>query len=150
MKRLMVLIIFWGFTGLAVAATWDARTTRTNTAVTDADIQQALSSGISPAFTETFPMKDFGIHVLVDRHVSDRFNGEAVYLSLGLCSRLPNGDYRLSVGSYTDLLFLPPNTPPDIQRQEVVKMLQVMVAGFSSGMVQNRSHFVTSPASRKH
>jgi hypothetical protein len=149
-KKMMLLMILWGFTGLAMAATWDARTTRTNTAVTDADIQQAIASGISPAFTEAFPMKDFGIHVLVDRHVSDRFNGEAIYLSLGLCSRLPNGDYRLSVGSYTDLLFLPPNTPPDIQRQEVVKMLQVLVTGFSSGMVQNRSHFVTAPPPRKH
>ena len=144
-KKMMLLMILWGFTGLAMAATWDARTTRTNTAVTDADIQQAIASGISPAFTEAFPMKDFGIHVLVDRHVSDRFNGEAIYLSLGLCSRLPNGDYRLSVGSYTDLLFLPPNTSPDIQRQEVVKMLKVMLTGFSSGMIQNKSRFVNTP-----
>jgi hypothetical protein len=149
MRKIMVLLIFWGCTGLSIAATWDARTTRTNTAVTDADIQQALSAGLSPAFTEAFPIKDFGIHVLVDRHVSDRFNGEAVYLSLGLCPRLPNGDYRLSLGSYTDLLFLPPNTPPDIQRQEVTKMLQVMMAGFSSGMVQNRSRFITTPAPKK-
>jgi hypothetical protein len=145
----MMLMVLWAITGIAWAANWDARTTRTNTAVTDADIQQALSSGISPAFAEVFPVKAFGIHVLVDRHVSDRFNGEAVYLSLGLCPRLPNGEYRLSVGSYTDLLFLPPNTPPETQRQEVAKMLQVMVAGFSSGMVQNKSRFVESPSPKK-
>lgn len=51
MMLLMLLMIQWGFTGLTLAATWNARTTRTNTAVTDTDIQQALSSGISPAFT---------------------------------------------------------------------------------------------------
>lgn len=147
-KTMMMLMVLWGFTGLTLAATWDARTTRTNTAVTDSDIQQALSAGISPAFTAAFPMRHFGIHVVVDRHVSDRFKGEAVYLSLGLCPRLSNGDYRLSLGSYTDLLFLPPNTPPDRQRQEVIKMLQVMVAGFSSSMVQNRDRFVTFPALR--
>ncbi|MEY4685773.1 MAG: hypothetical protein RLZ25_2232 [Pseudomonadota bacterium] len=149
MKSVMVILLLWGFSGLAAAAGWDARTTRTNTAVTDADIQQAVSSGINTAFTEAFPIKAFGIHVLIDRHVSDRFNGEAIYLSLGLCPRLPNGDYALSVGSYTDLLFLPPNTPPDIQRKEVIKMLQVMVAGFSSGMVQNRSRFVAVPSVKK-
>lgn len=150
MKIVLFCITLWGSTGGALAAGWDARTTRTNTAVTDADIQQALSSGISTAFTESFPVKDFGIHVLIDRHISDRFNGEAVYLSLGLCSRLSNGDYRLAAGSYSDLLFLPPNTTPDIQRQEVVKMLQSMGAGFSSSMVQNRGRFIATPVTRKH
>ena len=59
---MLILIVLQGLTGLALAATWDARTTRTNTAVTDTDIQQALSAGINPAFTAAFPMKDFGIH----------------------------------------------------------------------------------------
>lgn len=52
----------------ANSAAWYAHTTLTNTAVTSVDVQQALNAGLTPAFIQTFPVSNFGIHVPVDRH----------------------------------------------------------------------------------
>ncbi len=140
MKLLLVFLMLVGLSTTGWSSTWDAQTTRTNTAITDEDIRKALS-GISIAFTEAYPSQNFGIHVLVDRHVSDRFNGEAVYLSLGLCRKLPDGRYLLTLGSLSDLIFLPPGTSTEIQRHEVSQKLERMASDFSRSMVENRSRF---------
>ena len=118
------------------AAEWDARTTRTNTAVTDGDIQMALTQGINTDFVRTFPMRQYGIHVLVDRLTPAQLGTEIVYVSLGLCRRLPDGTYELAEGRYSDLVLLPMNTSPDMQRQAVGEKLVAMAAAFSQGMVQ--------------
>ena len=149
MRALFTFITLMLLMNLVWASDWDARTTRTNTAVTDEDIRQSLTNGITPAFAESYPSKNFGIHVLVDRHVSDRFNGEAVYLSLGLCRRQADGQYQLALGSLSDLVFLPPGAPSDLQRREVSEKLKRMASDFSQGMVQNRSRFASQPTARK-
>lgn len=130
------------------AAGWDARTTRTNTAVTDQDIQSALSQAITPAFAQAFPAQKFGIHVLVDRHVNPALTGELVYLSLGLCHRVAGGEYLLAAGRLSDVLVLPQNTAPNQQRQAVVQKLGTMAAGFSRLMVQNQASI--GKADRNH
>ncbi len=84
---LPILLLLSAFLVPAQGADWDARTTRINTAVTDADIQMALTQGIDPEFVRLFPIRQYGIHVLVDRHTPAQFGKEIVYLSLGLCHR---------------------------------------------------------------
>ncbi len=121
------------------AADWDARTTRTNTAITDPDIQTALTQGVTKEFVQTYPIKQYGIHVLVDRHLLPPPGPEMVYLSLGLSRRLPDGGYQLPHASYSEVLLLPPGSPPKAQRQAVQEKLTQMAAAFSQGMVQNAS-----------
>ena len=95
MIRILMLFGFLG-TGLATAAAtgWDARTTLTNTAVSGADVQQALNAGISPAFMQTFPVSQFGIHVQVGRHKDQSITRDFGYAEVELSSRLLNGNYR--------------------------------------------------------
>ena len=121
------------------AAEWDARTTRTNTAVSDPDIQFALTAGMTKEFVQLYPISQFGIHVLVDRHLLPPPGSEMVYLSLGLCRRLPDGRYELAHAHYSDVVVLPPGTPPALQRQAVQQKLTQMAGGFSQGMVQRVS-----------
>ena len=135
---LPILLLLSAFLVPAQGADWDARTTRINTAVTDADIQMALTQGIDPEFVRLFPIRQYGIHVLVDRHTPAQFGNEIVYLSLGLCHRQPNGTYELAEGRYSDLVLLPLNTPPDVQRQAVGQKLAAIAAAFSQGMVQQK------------
>ena len=137
-KIILPLLLLSVFLVPAQAAEWDARTTRTNTAVTDGDIQAALTEGISTEFVRTFPMRQYGIHVLVDRHTPSRLGTEIVYVSVGLCRRQPDGTYELAEGRYSDLVLLPLDTPPDAQRQAVGQKLAVMAAAFSQGMVQQK------------
>ena len=67
-KTILPILLLSVFLIPARAADWDTRTTRTNTAVTDADIRMALSQGINPEFVRVFPIRQYGIHVLADRH----------------------------------------------------------------------------------
>jgi len=122
-----------------VAGEWDAQTTRTNTSVTDQDIRSALSQGLDTAFTRTFPARQFGIHVLVDRHLSAPINGELVYLSLALCQKLSQGEYLLGTGRLSDVVVLPRDTSPDKERQAVTQKLAAMASAFSQLMVQHKT-----------
>ena len=140
MIRILMLAGLFGF-GLATAAAtgWDARTTLTNTAVTGADVQQALNAGLTPAFTQAFPVSNFGLHVQVDRHQMKNLAQDLVYVGLGLSTRLPNGDYRLAEGYLSDIVMLPKGASYAQQRQLVGQRLQVMAGEFSRLMVQHKS-----------
>ncbi len=126
-------------TPMVSATEWDARTTLTNTAVTGPDIQQALNAGLTPAFTQAFPVSDFGVHVQVDRHQMKSLPQDLVYVGLGLSTRLPDGDYRLAEGYLTDIVLLPQGASDNQQRQLVGQRLQGMAADFSRLMVQYKS-----------
>lgn len=134
-QYILPLLLLSAFLVPAQAAEWDARTTSTNTAVTDGDIQTALTQGVNTKFVRTFPMRQYGIHVLVDRLTPAELGTEIVYVSLGLCHRQPDGSYELAEGRYSDLVVLPMNTSPDMQRQAVGQKLAAMAAEFSQGMV---------------
>jgi len=138
--------MLWGVCLTAASSTgWDARTTLTNTAVTGADVQQALNAGITPAFMQTFPVSNFGIHVQVDRHQVKGLAQDLVYLGLGLSTRYPNGDYRLAEGYLTDVVLLPKGVSNNEQIQRVGQRLQVMAGDFSRLMVQYKSGTTVTP-----
>lgn len=136
---LLLAGLFGLMTPMVWATGWDARTTLTNTAVTGADIQQALNGGLTPAFTQAFPVSNFGLHVQVDRHQMKNLPQDLVYVGLGLSTRLPNGDYRLAEGYLTDIVLLPKGANDNQQRQLVGQRLQGMAADFSRLMVQYKS-----------
>jgi hypothetical protein len=137
MKTLLTFLLLSLMIGTAHAADWDARTTRTNTVVTDPDIQTALTQGISSAFVKTFPIKQYGIHALIDRLVVPEPGPEVIYLSLGLCRRLPDGRYELAHARYSDVILLQPRTPTAMQRDAIMQKLAAMAAAFAGGMVQS-------------
>ena len=140
------ILVLWdvGLTA-AISAGWDARTTLTNTAVTGADVQQALNAGITPAFMQTFPVSNFGIHVQVDRHQVKGLAQDLVYVGLGLSTRYPNGDYRLAEGYLTDVVLLPKGVSNHEQVQRVGQRLQAMAGDFSRLMVQYKSGATVAP-----
>jgi hypothetical protein len=140
------ILVLWGV-GLTAASSagWDARTTLTNTAVTGADVQQALYAGLTPAFMQTFPVSNFGIHVQVDRHQVKGVAQDLVYVGLGLSTRYPNGDYRLAEGYLTDVVLLPKGVSNHEQIQRVGQRLQAMAGDFSRLMVQYKSGTTGAP-----
>lgn len=138
-KMKILIVLLFALIQSVQAASWDARTTRTNTTVTDSDIQAALSRGITPAFVAAFPNQSFGIYVLVDRHVAREINADITYLSLGICKRLPGNEYSLPMGQYSDMVTVPSGTPNDQQRQLVLEKLAVAASTFSQGMMQSKA-----------
>jgi hypothetical protein len=123
----------------AKAGGWDAQTTRTNTAVTDSDIQAALSQGITPAFVSSFPSNAYGIHVLVDRLMARDLNAEVTYISMGICRKRAGGEYSLAIARYTDLVTQKMGASPEAQRQAVSQKLVEMASAFSQVTVQNKA-----------
>jgi hypothetical protein len=140
MSRFMFFLCLLNLcTPTAGAVGWDARTTRTNTAVSDGDIQQALNNGLTPAFTQAFPDSQFGIHVMVDRHQKSEFPQDLVYLGLGLSKRLPDGGYTLAQGYVTDILALPKGATDSQQRLSVTQRLRELASHFSQMMLRYKS-----------
>jgi len=118
------------------AADWDARTRRTNTSVQDADIQMALSQGLSPQFGQTFPNPRFGIYVLVDRSHVAEVGRDLVYISLGLSKRRSDGSYDLPIATYSTQLTLS-QPDPGHERQAVTQRLVEQSREFSRLMIEN-------------
>lgn len=118
------------------ASDWDARTRRTNTSVQDADIQTALSQGLSPQFGQTFPLRRYGIYVQVDRSHVAEVGRDLVYISLGLSKRRPDGSYELPTATYSTQLALS-QPDPGHERQAVTQRLIEQSREFSRLMVEN-------------
>lgn len=91
----------------------------TNTVFNDSDVQRAPNAGLTPAFARAFLVLIFGIHVQGDRHQTQNLPQDLVFLGLGLSSRLPNGEYRLAEGYYTDIFVLPKSATETLQRQTI-------------------------------
>lgn len=91
----------------AWCAQWDARTRRTNTSIQDSDIQTALTQGINQQFPRTFPIRNYGIYVLVDRTVGVERGKDIVYVMMGLCKRRGDGSYELPEVTYSTVLLVP-------------------------------------------
>ena len=118
------------------AADWDAQTRRTNTSVQDSDIQAALTRGLPAQFAQTFPVKSYGIYVLIDRANVRDLNHDVVYISLGLCKRRPDGSYDLPSVTYSTTTALPPGNQ-GAEHQAVIEKLTSQASEFAQLTVQN-------------
>lgn len=146
-KTLLGLILFL-CARCALAVNWEASITNSNTPLVDNDIQVALSKGISPGFANTFPGRQYGIHVLLDAHSVPQLNGDLVYMALGLSRRLQNGALELPVGRFSDVLVLPQDGTPEAHKQALSEKLSAIAAAFSRAMIQNKPAFDQAAASR--
>lgn len=136
MRHILAVIIAVTLASPLWAADWDARTRRTNTSLQDADIQMALTQGLPPQFGQTFPIRRFGIYVLIDRSHIAEVGREIVYVSLGLSKRRPDGSYELPTATYsTQLLLSQPD--PGHERQAVTQRLIEQSREFSRLMIEN-------------
>src|ERR1700761_8860272 len=71
---------------------FDATTRLTNVPLSEQDVASLLTRGLSKQFDTVFPEQAYGIRVIVfSRDIGNQ--QEAVYLSLGLSRRLPDGRY---------------------------------------------------------
>jgi hypothetical protein len=77
------------------SAEWDAQTRRTSASVQDSDIQTAFARGLSAQFPQNYPVNSCGFYVLIDRTYVRDLNHDAIYISLGLCKRRPDGSNNL-------------------------------------------------------
>ncbi len=136
MRRYLALLIAITLALPLWAADWDARTRRTNTSVQDADIQMALSQGLSPQFGQAFPLRRFGIYVLVDRSHVAEVGRDLVYISFGLSKRRPDGSYELPTATYSTQLTLS-QPDPSHERQAVTQRLVEQSREFSRLMIEN-------------
>ncbi|MGL5706704.1 MAG: hypothetical protein ACRDDF_00330 [Aeromonas sp.] len=132
--------------GYAIGVGWDARTRVINNYLTDGDIQQVLSQGLTPAFARAFPSNTFGLFVLVDKSQSKELSQQVVYVLLSLCKRRPDGSYELPLATYS--IVIPMNagsvTNGDPERQERMFIAQRMlneVKAFDQVMVKNADKF---------
>jgi hypothetical protein len=106
-KITLSIILVLLCTASAWCAQWDARTRRTNTSIQDSDIQAALSQGLSQQFPRTFPIRHYGVYVLVDRTVGVDHRNDIVYVMFGLCKRRGDGSYELPEVTYSTVLLVP-------------------------------------------
>ena len=115
---------------------WDARTRRTNTSIQDSDIQAALSQGLSQQFPRTFPIRNYGIYVLVDRSANVDHGNDVVYVMMGLCKRRGDGSYDLPGATYSTMLVIAPGNRSN-ERNLVRQRLVQQAAEFSKLVVDN-------------
>lgn len=148
MNKILAGVVLFLCAPFAMAVNWEASITNTNTPVLDSDIQTALGKGISPSFANTFPGRQYGIHVLLDTHVMPQVNGDLVYMALGLSRRLQNGAMEVPVGRFSDVLILPQGSTPEAQKQAVTEKLTAIAASFSRAMIQNKPAFDQAASSR--
>jgi len=144
---LIVLMLF--LQPLKVMATnWDAKIDNSNTPISDAEVQAALSQGLSEGFAKVFSGKVYGIHVLLDTHRLEEQKGSVVYVALGLSRRVQKVALEIPSGRWSDLLFLPDDMEIEA-RQIMVQQKLVATAGqFGRVMQQNRSVIEKAIASR--
>lgn len=136
MRYLITLLTAFILASPLWAADWDARTKRTNTAVQDADIQMALTQGLPPPFAQTFPSRQFGVYVLVDRSHVQEIGRDIVYISLGLSKRRQDGSYELPAATYSTQLVLQQSDPKH-ERQAVTQRLIEQSREFSRLVIEN-------------
>lgn len=154
MPRLRLALCALLFNASAYAINWEARITNTNTPLADAEIQAALSKGISDNFATLFPGRQYGISVLLDTQTVPSLNGDLVYMALGLSHRLPNGALELPVGRYSDVLVLPSGGTAEANKEAIAQRLTSVATSFSRAMMQNKAAFdharSSAPASAEH
>lgn len=136
MRHILALLIAFTLASPLWAADWDARTKRTNTTVQDGDIQMALTQGLPPQFAQTFPIKRFGVYVLVDRSHLPEVGRDIVYISLGLCKRRQDGSYELPAATYSTQMVLQ-QPDPNHERQAVTQRLIEQSREFSRLVIEN-------------
>jgi hypothetical protein len=120
------------------ASAFDAITRLTNVPLTEQDIASLLTRGLSKQFDTVFPDQEYGIRVIVfSRDIGNQ--QEAVYLSLGLARRLPDGRYLSPHASDSTILTQASGLPLAQKRANLVTALTALTSEFDKAMLARRA-----------
>jgi hypothetical protein len=120
------------------ASAFDAITRLTNVPLSEQDIASLLTRGLSKQFDTVFPDHDYGIRVIVfSRDIGNQ--QEAVYLSLGLSRRLPDGRYLSPHASDSTILTQASGLPLAQKRANLVTALTSLAGEFDKAMLARRA-----------
>lgn len=120
------------------APAFDAIARLSNVPLTEQDVASLLTRGLSKQFDVVFPDHDYGIRVIVfSRAIGDQ--QEAVYLSLGLSRRLPDGRYLSPHASDSTILTQATGLPLAQKRANLVTALTSLASEFDKAMLARRA-----------
>ncbi len=117
---------------------FDALTRLTNVALTEQDVGGLLTRGLSKQFDTVFPEHDYGIHVVAfSRDLGNQ--QEAVYLSLGLSRRLPDGRYLSPHASDSTIITESSGLSLAQKRSNLIAALTTLTSEFDKAMLARRA-----------
>jgi hypothetical protein len=120
------------------AFAFDATTRLTNVPLSEQDVASLLTRGLSKQFDTVFPEQAYGIRVIVfSRDIGSQ--QEAVYLSLGLSRRLPDGRYLSPHASDSTILTQASGLPLAQKRANLISALTSLASEFDKAMLARRA-----------
>jgi len=116
---------------------FNAITRLTQVPITDADVGSALSSGLLKQYDQVFPDKQYGVRVVAfSRGIPA--GQDAVYLSLGLCRRLPNGDFLAEHATNSTIYVQDSKQSLQQKRARMLAALTRLAREYSEAMLASR------------
>lgn len=135
-RRLLIGIVLASLSCESFA--FDAITRLTNVPLTEQDVGGLLTRGLSKQFDTVFPEHDYGIRVIAfSRDMGNQ--QEAVYLSLGLSRRLPDGRYLSPHASDSTIVMQGTGLPLAQKRSNLVAALTTLTSEFDKAMLARRA-----------
>jgi hypothetical protein len=120
------------------AFAFDATTRLTNVPLSEQDVASLLTRGLSKQFDTVFPEQAYGIRVIVfSRDIGSQ--QEAVYLSLGLSRRLPDGRYLSPHASDSTILTQASGLSLAQKRANLISALTSLASEFDKAMLARRA-----------
>ncbi len=117
---------------------FDATTRLTNVPLSEQDVASLLTRGLSKQFDTVFPEQAYGIRVIVfSRDIGNQ--QEAVYLSLGLSRRLPDGRYLSPHASDSTILTQASGLSLAQKRANLISALTSLASEFDKAMLARRT-----------
>ncbi|CAM2147626.1 Curli production assembly/transport component CsgE [Pararobbsia alpina] len=135
-RRLLIGIVLASLSCASFA--FDATTRLTNVPLTEQDIGGLLTRGLSKQFDTIFPEHDYGIRVIAfSRDMGNQ--QEAVYLSLGLSRRLPDGRYLSPHASDSTIVLQGSGLSLAQKRSNLIAALTTLTSEFDKAMLARRA-----------
>jgi hypothetical protein len=135
-RQFLISIVFACIASQAFA--FDATTRLTNVPLSEQDIASLLTRGLSKQFDTVFPEQTYGIRVIAfSRDIGSQ--QEAVYLSLGLSRRLPDGRYLSPHASDSTILTQGSGLSLAQKRANLVAALTSLASEFDKAMLARRA-----------
>jgi hypothetical protein len=135
-RQFLIGIVFICIACQALA--FDATTRLTNVPLTEQDIASLLTRGLSKQFDTVFPEQAYGIRVIAfSRDIGNQ--QEAVYLSLGLSRRLPDGRYLSPHASDSTILTQTSGLSLSQKRTNLISALTSLASEFDKAMLARRA-----------
>lgn len=108
----------------------------THVPLTQDQVRKTVNQALPPEFDRSFAPKQYAVRVLVDHHTTQD-GREAVYVSMGLARRLPDGRALQEHTYLSSLQFLNPGVTDGDRRGVIEGALAQTTRSFAKTMVDN-------------